>query len=125
MKVTAQELEDVKVREAAKLYATLITRLLEEVAPEQAGHLNRYLTGITVQQTAGGLSVQLCNFVDHLDEALVMAELLSPEERARFVIWAGSIARLGQEPSQSVFKPFGEETEIRIDLPEVEVITKE
>lgn len=125
MKVTTQELEEIKVREAAKLYATLITRLLEEVAPEHARHLNRYLTAITHQQTASGLSVQLCNFVDHIDEALVMADLLSNVERVRFSIWAGAVARLGQESPHYVYNPFDGSPEIRIDLPEVEVVVEE
>jgi hypothetical protein len=122
MKVTARELEDLKVREVAKLYATLVTKLLEAVAPEQATHLAGHLTSVTKQETAEELRVKLCNFVDYLDEALVMADLLSPEERARFVIWAGSIARLEEEPPLRTFRPFGDEREIQVELPAVEVI---
>jgi hypothetical protein len=125
MKVTARELEDLRVREVAKLYATLVTRLLEAVAPEQATHLAGYLTSVTRQETVEELRVKLCDFVDHLDEVLVMADLLSPEERVRFVIWAGSIARLGEKPPQRTFRPFGDERKIQIELPDVEVIEGE
>jgi hypothetical protein len=35
------------------------------------------------------------------------------------------IARLGEEPAQRVFSPFGDNRRIEIDLPEVEVINEE
>lgn len=124
MKVTARELEELKVREVARLYASLITSLLEAVAGEKADPLRRHLDTLA-QQDAAGVAERLCAFVDRIDETLVMAGLLSREERARFVLWAGSIARLGKEPVRSVFTPFDAPIEIRIDVPEVEVIDED
>jgi hypothetical protein len=125
MKVNKHQLDDVKFRELNKLYATLITRLLESVAPQQATHLQQHLEGVMQQETVEGLRVKLCDFVDYIDEVLVMADLLSAQERTRFVIWASCVARLGEEPAQRVFTPFGDERRIEIDLPEVEVVEEE
>lgn len=122
MKVSARELEELKLRETARLYADLITALLQQLAGEKADHLRPYLADIAEQETARDVVEKLCEFVDHIDETLVMADLLSREERARFVLWAGTIARLGKEPVRNVFRPFDEAIEIRIDVPQVEVI---
>ncbi|MBI1298840.1 hypothetical protein GC175_28235 [bacterium] len=125
MKVNKHQLDDVKFRELNKLYATLITRLLESVAPQHARHLQQRLQEIMQQETVEGLRVKLCDFVDYIDEVLVMADLLSAQERTRFVIWASCIARLGEEPAQRSFSPFGDERRIEIALPDIEVVIDE
>ena len=125
MKVNRDQLDDIKFRELNKLYATLITRLLESIAPHHARHLQRHLEAITQQDTVAGLRVKLCDFVDYIDEVLVMADLFSAQERARFVLWVSCIARLGEEPTQRVFAPFDDERRIEIDLPEVEIVEEE
>jgi hypothetical protein len=59
--------------------------------------------------------------VDYIDEVLVMADLLSAQERTRFVLWVSCIARLGEEPAQRSFSPFGDDRRIEINLPDIEV----
>jgi hypothetical protein len=77
------------------------------------------------QETVEGLRIKLCDFVDYIDEVLIKTDLLSTDEQARFTIWASCIARLGEEPRQRVFTPFGDERRIEIDLPDVEMVDKE
>jgi hypothetical protein len=122
MKVTRHQLDDIKFRELNKLYATLITRLLESVAPQHATHLQRHLEVVMQQESVAGLRVKLCDFVDYIDEVLIKTDLLSTDEQTRFTIWASCIARLGEEPAQRSFSPFGDERRIEIDLPDIEVV---
>lgn len=105
MKVNRHRLDNIKFGELNKLYAILVTRLLESVAPQHATYLQPLLAEIMQQQTVDGLRVKLCNFVDYIDEVLFETDLLSTDEQARFVLWVSCIARLGEEPAQRVFTP--------------------